>query len=113
MERPPLYVVKDRGSLGKNSGGGVLSGRRGARTTGDFERQDSSGREGDGWSRRQWGSGTATFTRDVTVATCGGSASGFNRLTPAQWKRRLPRRRYPDAEADRYIRKIQEKIAAG
>jgi hypothetical protein len=110
------YVVKDLGaSLGKTSGAGPLSGRQGSKNVvEDFEKQDFiRGVKGDRVEFDDSGYRHRELYRDVTVADVRWICERLNRLTPEQWKDAFRAARYPDDVADRYIRKIQEKIAYG
>jgi hypothetical protein len=110
------YVVKDLGaSLGKTSGAGPLSGRQGSKNdVEDFEKQDFiKGVDGGRVRFDDVGILHRELYRNVTVADVRWICERLNRLTPGQWNDAFRAARYPDDVAQRYIRKLQEKIAYG
>jgi hypothetical protein len=109
------YVVKDLGAaLGKTSSG-PLSGRQGSKNDIDgFERQDFiRGVKGDRVEFDDAGFRNRHLYRDVKVADVRWVCERLDRLTAAQWKDAFRAAHYPDDVADRFIRKIKEKVAYG
>ena len=113
--RPPL--VRGQGPGGRRSARPRhwASGRQGSKNdVEDFEKQDFiKGVEGERWSSTMRGCRHRELYQDVTVADVRWICERLARLTPAQWKDAFRAARYPDDVADRFIRKLQEKIAYG
>jgi len=108
------YVVKDVGaSLGKTSGLGV-SHQGSKNDVDDFEKQDfikgvEKGRvrfDDTGILHRE-------LYESITVDDVRWICERLDRLSPEQWKDAFRAARYPDDEADRFIRKLREKVAYG
>jgi hypothetical protein len=109
------YVVKDVGaSLGKTSSLGVLSHQGSKNDVDDFEKQDfikgvERGRvrfDDSGVLHRE-------LYENVTVDDVRWICERLDRLTPEQWMDAFRAARYPDDVADRFIRKLREKVAYG
>jgi hypothetical protein len=109
------YVVKDvGGSLGKTASLGVFSHQGSKNDVEDFEKQDFiNGVKGDRVEFDDAGLLHRELYRDVTVVDVRWICERLGRLTPAQWKDAFRAGGYADDVADRFIRKIQEKVAYG
>jgi len=109
------YVVKDVGAaLGKTSGLGVLSHQGSKNDVDDFEKQDFiKGVDGDRVRFDDAGILHRDLYKNVTVADVRWICERLDRLTPEQWKDAFRAARYRDDVADRFIRKIREKVAYG
>ena len=110
------YVVKDLGaSLGKTSSLGALAPHQGSKNNvEDFEKQDFiKGVDGDRVRFDDAGMRHRALYKNVTVADVRWISERLDRLTPEQWKDAFRAARYPDDVADRFIRKLREKVAYG
>jgi hypothetical protein len=110
------YVVKDVGaSFGKISSLGVLAPHQGSKNNvEDFEKQDFiKGVHGGRVEFDDAGLLHRELYRVVTVADVRWICERLSRLAPQQWKDAFRAGGYPDDVADRFIRKIQEKVAYG
>jgi hypothetical protein len=109
------YVVKDVGaSLGKMSSLGVFSHQGSKNNVEDFEKQDFiNGVKGDRVEFDDAGILHRELYRAVTVADVRWVCERLARLTPEQWKDAFRAGGYEDDVADRFIRKIREKVAYG
>jgi hypothetical protein len=108
------YVVKDVGaSLGKTDA--MSFSHQGSKNDlEDFEKQDFiKGVEGDRVRFDDVGTLHREIYRNVTVGDVRWICERLGRLTPEQWKDAFRAARYEDRVADRFIRKIQEKVAYG
>lgn len=108
------YVVKDLGaSLGKTSTVGLPHQGTKSDVEG-FERQDFiKGVEGGRVRFDDAGMLHRDLYKNISVADVRWICERLNRLKPEQWKDAFRAGGYSDDVADRYIRKIQEKIAYG
>jgi hypothetical protein len=109
------YVVKDVGaSLGKTSALGFVEHQGSKNDVEDFERQDFIKGVKDG--RVEFddaGMRHRELYENVSVADVRWVCERLSRLTPAQWNDAFRAARYPEDVADRFIRKLQEKVAYG
>jgi hypothetical protein len=109
------YVVKDVGAaLGKTSALGFVEHQGSKNDVDDFEKQDFiKGVDGDRVRFDDAGMSHRELYENVTVADVRWICERLDRLTPEQWKDAFRAARYPDDEADRFIRKLREKVAYG
>jgi hypothetical protein len=109
------YVVKDVGaSLGKTSSLGAFSHQGTKNDVDDFEKQDFiKGVENGRVRFDDAGILHRELYGDVTVADVRWLCERLDRLRPEQWKDAFRAARYPDDVADRFIRKLREKVAYG
>jgi len=109
------YVVKDVGaSLGKTSALGFVEHQGSKNDVEGFEKQDFiKGVVGGRVEFDDAGIQHRALYDDITVADVRWICERLNRLTPEQWKDAFRAARYPDDVADRFIRKLREKIAYG
>ena len=108
------YVVKDVGAaLGRT--GSIGFQRQGTKNDLEgFEKQDYiNGVHGDRVEFDDAGVLHRELYRVVTVADVRWISERLSRLSPQQWKDAFRAGGYPDDQADRFIRKIQEKVAYG
>jgi len=108
------YVVKDVGAaLGRT--GTIGFERQGTKNDLEgFEKQDYiNGVHGDRVEFDDAGVLHRELYRVVTVADVRWISERLSRLSPQQWKDAFRAGGYPDEQADRFIRKIQEKVAYG
>ena len=109
------YVVKDLGAaLGKTSGTGLVEHQGSKNDVEDFEKQDYiRGVKGGRVEFDDAGMRHRELYQDITVADVRWISERLNRLSPEQWKDAFRAANYPDDVADRFIRKLKEKVAYG
>ena len=109
------YVVKDIGaSLGKTSGLGLVEHQGSKNDVEGFEKQDYiKGVKGGRVEFDDAGMLHRDLYENITVADVRWISERLGRLTDQQWKDAFRAARYPDDEAERFIRKLKEKVAQG